>query len=550
MKKHLFRLSALVAALALVSCAQDALDEDVVITPDNVENTTNLTTVTLASFSGNGSRVSYPAATRAEEEEAKPGTLELVAEIANPSKAEGFNLVQGEGRYLSATSVYYNEATETYYATYHMQGNNYNTTLKNEIGGAIQAFQVAADGTVTLLDGFRAASPSKEDYDFNHVYFDNTDQRIIVVGHNWKVPSSWTGDGEYEGKRDNTQAIIGAFDATTGKLTYSSIQTDKKAYDEAGHSLGYTDAGDANCVIRANDGVEYSKGYSGYPQYYVATRKGIAVVSAAEGDLFRPILNADGSNYFVPTPGSVKFVFNNPEVGSGMDFFYLSDDYTPEEGDITAATSSEARIASFQVATGTNDVLLGLINPSAPYTTYYDSKELDILNYEQQQILPEVVKPVDGKNAMYALSFSEYYAAMGTTGLYYKFKGNNTSKDYIGVKKFGNRPVNCVVADRCEQESGHDGFLYVANGAKLTILHRKTMEEVASWNVPTKDANGNDIDVAASANYITVTKAPVNEDGSARDRYITVAFGQEGVKVFKFCPSTLEPKTVWERDIE
>ena len=55
--------------------------------------------------------------------------------------------------------------------------------------------------------------------------------------------------------------------------------------------------------------------------------------------------------------------------------------------------------------------------------------------------------------------------------------------------------------------------------------------------------------MAASANFITVTKGPEN-NWAPRDRYITVAFGQAGVKVFKFTPSVLPKKTVWEKELQ
>ena len=528
MKKQLFYLTALVAVLAFASCSKDAtMGDEAVVTPDDeiVDTGSNLTTVTLANFSGNSDRVSYPAATRAEEE-AKPAALKLVAEIANPSKAEGFNLVEFEGRYLSATSVYYNEATKTYYTSYHMQGNNYNTELGNEIGGAIQAFKVEND-EVELLDGFRAANPNQEDYDFNHIYFDQTAKRIIVVGHNWKVPSSWTSSDPYTGKRDNTQAIIGVFHEDTGELTYSTIQTDKKAYDEAGHSLGYTDAGDANCVVRPNDAM--SNGAYGWNFYFVATRKGFAVLDATEENLFKPALNADGSNYFIATPGSAKYIAATG-TSSWYGALYLSENYTPEEGDITAATKSEARIAHFSVNTNASNGFGSIQTWKSPFTQF-NPQTTSILEFGEQDILPEVITPVDGKNTLCILGDSEFYAALGTSGLYC----NNGVDGFNGVKKFGNRPVNCVAVDNEITESGYSnkGYLYVANGAKLTILDRKTMEEVASWNVPTKDGNGNDLDVAASANYVLVNKADNGE------RTITVAFGQEGVKIFKFDPANL-----------
>lgn len=532
----------LLATLAFASCAREELNEEPTVKPDVPTETpaAALTTVNLTSFAGDASRVSYPVDTRAEAEVAA-NPLTVVASIANPSTQEGY-LVLPEGRYLSASCVYYNAPTNTYYVTYHMQGNNYNTDQINEIGGAIQSFKFNENGEVFLGEGFRAANPDKEDFDFNHLFFDETGDgvtfnpgtpRFIVAGHKWNVPSSYTGDEPYAGKRDNTRAIVGEFDPLAATLTYATIKTAEKAYDADGKSLGYTDARDANCVVRV----------MGYPYYCVATRKGFAVLSADKETMFQPVINRDNDQpYFVPTPGSAKFIWDNYTVGSGMNFLYLAENKSAD----AYTTASKANMATFQVATGKANSFLGLMNPDSPWTTYYNADDLDIASYPKQVEMPEAITPVDGKNAMSALSYYEYYVPLGVNGFFYKFQGANSYKNIEGVLKFGNRPVNCVVADQAEFESGHDGFIYVANGARLTILHRKTFEEVAYFNL-SKDEAGNE--VAASANFITVTKGPEN-NWAPRDRYITVAFGQAGVKVFKFTPSVLPKKTVWEKELQ
>lgn len=528
--KNISKFSAvavLPVALALTGCVEDKLSIEGNSPEQGNPNTPSeqvnpLSRVAMSTSASDQNRVEYSEISRAGNE-LEPGELKLVANIKNPN-SEIFSGSTGS-RLMSATSIYYDDKNDTYYTTYHVQGNNYGTNLDVSTSGAIETFKVN-DSDVTLDKVYKAASTALS-FDFNHIYFDNTDNRIIVVGHNQKPGN------------ENTQAIIGLFDTFNNTLDYKSVTTAEKAYDADGKSLGNKDAGDANCVIRANDAISVFDGKAyGYPQYYLATRKGIAVVSAKEEDLFSPILNEDGANYFVPTPGSTKYVFNNPEVGSGMDFLYLSEEHSAS----SYGASSKANLATFQVATGRDNVLLGFITPNSPWTTYYDSKDLDILNYEQQIELPEAISPVDGKNAMCALSYSEYYVPLGTNGLFYKFRGANTYQNHEGVLKFDNRPVNAVVADRSEMESGHDGFIYIANGRRLTIIHRGTFEEVASYSVPVKD--GEDNEVAASANFIHVRKAPANGDWSPRERIITVAFGQEGVKIFRFKPTT--GKTVWE----
>ena len=557
MKKHLFLLTSL--ALGMAACTDADLKNEQGQNPEGnpEEVKSNLTTVNLATFGGDPSRVSY-AGTRAEgDEDATPKTLELIATITNPSKSDGFDFIKEDGgRFLSATSVYYDPTWDTYYATYHMQGNNYNTNLQNEIGGAIQTFKLVEDEdgelTVDLGDGFRAANPNKEDFDFNHLYFDVTDRRIIAVGHKWNVPSSWAEEnGDYPGKRENTRAIIALFDPTAGQLKYKTISTNKKIIDPAtGQSLGDEDAGDANCVIRGGETMNPNH-TSGWNFYHVATRKGMAVLRAEADHLFEPVLNEDGSNYFIKTPGSAKFVAKTG-TSSFFDLLYLAEDKSADTYD----TQSNAKIAHFSTQVGEVKTL-GYVRLKAENIPF-DPQNDDILNFSDQTDLPAVITPIDGKNTLLCApdtyNDKESYAALGVSGLFYHFDGVNSYKPIEGILKFkgskGYLPVNCVTADVSDMESGHDGFMYVACGARLVILHRKTFEVVAYWNIPTKDGNGNFLeDVEASANYIHVQKGPAKSDRSPRERIITVAFGQEGLKVFRFDPSTLEKKTVWEKEL-
>ena len=523
------RFAFVFAALAFASCVQEKTEEG--STPDikSEESATNLTTVHLKSFAGNASRVSYGEGSRADADEAEYGTLELVASIANPSKAEGFNFTS-EGRYLSATSIYYDQNSATYYVTYHMQGNNYNTELETDTAGAIQSFKINEEGKVVLGDGFRAQNPSNEDYDFNHIYFDNTDQRILAVGH------------KVNGSRTNTRAIVGVFNPADGTYTYAPVNTNEKEYDAEGKSLGYKDAGDVNSITRPNDRIVLGSA-NGYLTYFVATRKGLAALHADAANLFNPELNEDGSIYFVPTPGSAKSVVDNPGTGSRFDLLYLDLDKSDES--LSYATSSTARIARMQEQTGPYASFGRLIDPyvleeNSPYHLHFNPQTTSIMDYISQQAIPVEVSPIDGKNTlcmMQNMDGCESYAALGTGGLYYY---NSYGE---GVLSFGNRPVNSVTADENQDNEGatidgstisHDGFIYIANGSKLTILHRLTLNEVASWNMPSTDTDGNDI--ASSANYIAVSKAPKGENGVC-ERTIAVAFGQEGVRVFRFTPA-------------
>ena len=521
MRKHLFLMASL--ALGMAACTDADLKNEQGREPEGKpeEVKSNLTTVNLATFGADQSRVKYEGGTRAEEEELKPGDLKLVATIDNPHPSVVFkNSTTGDSRIMSATSVFRNTDGK-YYVTYHVQGNNYNTELDQSIGGAIQVFEIE-DGKVKLEEGFRAADPNKEDYDFNHIYFDNRGGRIIVVGHNWSVPSSYQGDLPYTG--ENTRAIIGVFDPVKRTLTYDKVTSSIEVRDNDGKLIDHEDAGDVNCVVRI------------YDQYYLATRKGIAVLNAKDDELFTSVLNEDKTRYFIPTKGSCKFVNDDPHDYTRMQFLYLS-----EEKPNIKNQKSEAKIVEFKVATEGENKFLGLINEDT-HLTVYDSKDMDLTTYKDQITLPEFVSPIDGKNTICAFdNGKKLYASLGTGGLYYQHYPHYGPNELMtGVMTFNKRPVNCVYAEAPSGEYFHGGYVYVANGARLTILDRATMEEVASYTLSAKDKIDEN---EASANYISVEVGepyPLTHygiEGSVKERIITVAYGQAGVRIFRFIPT-------------
>ena len=566
----------ILAAATFASCSDSIVGGAEDATDGATDATTGLTTVKLATFAGDQSRVVYAGTRGTEGDETekseysdvlKQSSLELVATIVNPLPGVFSEYVSEDEpaatddaattedaapiRYLSATAVYYAEpgaisaavedidATKgTYIVTYHMQGNNYNTTVNKDIAGAVQLFQLDGD-EVKLNKLYYSGNRDEVDYDLNHIYFDKVDKRIVVVGHDWTKPNKWDGVS-YE----NTHAIIGQLDLENKKLDYKKITTADKLRDDDGKSLGDEDAGDANCVIRINN----------YNNYYVTTRKGLAVLHADEENLFEPQLGKDGEKYFVPTPGSAKFVYNNAEASALMHILYLDknkyddSEEVAEDADLTYEMSSKAHIAQLQVETNygvdNGKSFLALINPDDWKNDRYESAgDLNIEEYKKQIELTEQVSPIDGKNAFCVINTEEYYAPLGTNGLYYKFK-DNSHNAHEGVVTFegtsNNLPVNCVYAEECRGENGHHGFIYVACGARLYILYRETFEVVAYYNIPTRDADGKlTTDVKASANYIHVEQLPMAEGAETRERVITVAYGQAGVKVFKFDPAVL-----------
>ena len=115
-------------------------------------------------------------------------------------------------------------------------------------------------------------------------------------------------------------------------------------------------------------------------------------------------------------------------------------------------------------------------------------------------LLASYIQPVDGKNVLAAYN-GNYFSCMGKGGL---VTGNN-------VYNFGQNnqePVNGICID--------EKYIYLASGSHLRVLDH-SMNQIAAYAIPNM-----------SANYIKVVVNP--NDGL---KYIIVAFGQEGVKVFR-----------------
>lgn len=114
--------------------------------------------------------------------------------------------------------------------------------------------------------------------------------------------------------------------------------------------------------------------------------------------------------------------------------------------------------------------------------------------------LPSFVQPIDGKNVL-AWNGTNLYACLGKGGL-------SVNGEVYSFGAEGKEPVNGVATD--------DEYVYVASGSHLRVLDVTTNEEVAKVAIP-----------YMSANYIKV--ATVNGE-----KYIAVAFGQAGIKVYRF----------------
>lgn len=529
MRKHLYCMASI--SLILAACSdKDITPEDnnsEVITPDKtVAEYSPLSHVKLNVTPSDPSRVTNFIGTRAEGE-LEPGELKLIAEIANPSKNEGsdFTLDSGEdARYLSATCVYYDEKNKRYIATYHMQGNNYNTQLSREVGGFIETFTIDKNGNVSPQNIYRSDNPSQLDFDFNHLYFDNyedhlnvatdvKEDRIIAVGHNWTPGST---------EKGVTKAIIAKLNLEGDpSIDFKVVYTGDKVLDEEGKSLGPEDAQDVNCVVRR------------YDTYFLATRKGIALVRATDDDLFEPSYDYNLKNYFIKTKGSVKHVAGRIGNYNQVNFLYLTDDFREnfQYDDELVAKFARFETSNLQASfidpkfEGKRFEFLGGYSKVMQYINNDNVNNEDFLSYAFEKYdLKNPVSPVDGKNVLFHID-SDYFAALGKGGLYYNVWQPERAEGYID---FGNRPVNGVFVDSGIQGDRHNGHIYVANGSKLSIFTRDKRTEVTSYNLPPKSDG--------SANFVVVrTAEEENADGS-HDRIVTVAFGQEGIKVFRFRP--------------
>ena len=516
------------AAVCMTACTSDPVaPADAPVVPPPTEDAVEaeqptLSTATLSSFAASQNRVVAAPQTRADAQ-SNPITEIVTLENLSKENAVGGIDFTKEDRYLSATCVYFDPATQTYYVTYHMQGNNYKTQQDVETLGYIESFKIQ-DGTIVPGTVYYSSNPA---FDFNHLYFDNlgntnwggysgTDSgsRIIAVGHK-SEPSS------KEGGEPNTAAIIANLDLNLGMIEYSKVLTGDKLRDAAGRSLGDVDAGDVNCVIRK------------YDWYYLATRKGIAVLNAKEDKLFTPIQAKDKDVYFIKTPGSAKHFSHM--LGSAFSLLYLTQP-APEGYD--GSTTSTANVILFSMedylspyagsltGMGTADKAGAIENVAD-----FDITTWSTASNGNQFTIPDLVYPIDGKNVVATPSSGRVYACLGKAGLYVRLTGSRmnaagtASEPFVDEKtiKFsdatdGSRPVNGVFVEEY-------GYIYVANGVCLTVLDYNTLEVVADFTLG-KDA-------VASANYVHVEK-----NAETNERTITVAYGQAGVKVLRFVPPT------------
>lgn len=386
-----------------------------------------------------------------------PRLVEIV-EIESPNHDHNADKT-AQKRHLSATSIDYNPADNTFYVSYHMRGSNWGNDQydNDEIEGCIETWKFTDNNQIQV-----GKFMWTYEFDFNHLILDRGN--VITVGHKGKI--------QEDGSTKNAGAIIGKlsnvlsgsnFGSTEGgqditeynDFQYKYLTTAERLETASGSLLDYANAGDGNCVIRVDD------------KYFVATSRGYGIVEASEDKLFRRVKKADDTPAFINTDGSAKYLVRD---GNNVSVLHLNDRPAVTKDAKSPASIATSSIADFGIAAGTTVET------------------------------PAVISPVDGKNVL-AIDNGVVYACLGTSGL--SIDGQ--------IKTFGlSNPVNGVDVD--------DKYVYVANGCWISILDKNTKELVT-------ERRANDPEV--SANFVKVYK--INNE-----RIVFTAYGQEGIKVFKF----------------
>ncbi len=369
-------------------------------------------------------------------------TPELVKVVDIESLDEEINHGNHDHGIISATCITFGE-DGTAYASYHLRGNGTGDKNPNYVGqyaqkGCIEVIKYNEAGEFAL--GSYMISP---DWDFNHLIVDG--RRIVTVG-NAKKLGAFVGtlpvDFEAsEGVKDDFQVkelttnvpLIGDIEHKDGTVTQGKI--------------GYTNAGDGNCIVRKGD------------YYYVATYQGYGPINLD----FSKVKNEAGDVVFTKTNGSAKHIALS---NNGKMAVLAHDSYDK--------TSSTASIYTFNAGD------FSFANQLAKYDAV------------------GTIAPVDGKNVI-AMDGDEIYVCLSKGGL---VRVSDGKKFQRGTN--GQVPVNGMAFD--------DKYIYVANGSFVSVLDKKTMNEICYYHAASQK----------SANYIAL-----------RNGKIYVAFGEDGIQVYQ-----------------
>ncbi|MCH5215367.1 MAG: hypothetical protein J1F10_00385 [Muribaculaceae bacterium] len=381
-------------------------------------------------------------------------------------------------RHLSATCIDFDGTT--FYASYHMRGYNWGNDQydNDETEGCIETWTIEEVETEGVKENKLVLGHYMwtHDFDFNHLILDGGD--IITVGHKDGIGTS--------GENKNLGAIIGRIPKTfTDVIDPKEGDDNVYAYDpdnEISFSYKYLTTDEklykewenpkkGNTTVQF---VDYKNAGDGNCVIKVGNKYYVTTF-AGYGIIdrdFNRVKDEAGNILFVQTPYSAKHII---PAGDSYKVLFLNDE--PEGKNVAETDKSTVSIATF---TGESDIL-GSADDAVQLTDCY-------------------VQPVDGKNVL-AYYGNKLYACLGKGGL------NINNEKTIKFGEEGEEPVNGVALD--------EKYIYVACGSQLRVLDINTQVEVAKYCIPNK-----------SANYIKL--GVINGQ-----KYIAVAFGQEGVQVFR-----------------
>ena len=400
----------------------------------------------------------------------KNPSLDLVADIKSPTHDHDVDKNDPNRRHLSATSITFDVNTNNIYASYHMRGGNWGNDTYDK-----DDIEGCIERWTLNDDGVEIGNWMwTYEFDFNHIILDGN--YVITVGHKG-------GDKEIVGengqKYTDFGGIIGRMPAAIWSQNWDADQVltrEDFAYKYLTTEVPlYADFENESGNV-TNQKVDYQSAGDGNcvvrygDNYFVATSAGYGIIKAED---FSRIKDAEGNVLFTSTKGSAKYLVENDGV---VNVLYLNDRAT---GGSTATTSFGATLATMNSQNF----------PKGEVTT---------------KGMAANVSPVDGKNVI-AVNNGVVYACLSKGGL-------QIGEDVITFtdEEDGSRSVNGVTVD--------DQYIYVANGSYLTVLDKATHKVVVERKGKTNNV---------SANFVEVKEL----NGT---KYIFVAFGQDGIKVFKF----------------
>lgn len=309
------------------------------------------------------------------------------------------------------------------------------------------------------------------EFDFNHIILDGNN--IVTVGHK---------GGEKEIVGDNGQKYTD-FGGIIGKLPTNFYDSNWDAEDELTREDFEYKYLTTEVPLMAdyenesgnvtNQKVDYESAGDGNCVVRVGDNYFVAT-SAGYGVIdanFKRIKDENGDVLFTSTPGSSKYLVVNDGT---VNVLYLNDRAANASEETTSFSATLATLSTEAYPNGANTAAM-----------------------------QSNVSPVDGKNVI-AVKDGVVYACLSKGGL-------QIGNEVVTLEgEDGIRSVNGVAVD--------DSYIYVANGSYITVLDKATKEIVVERKGNTKKV---------SANFVEVKEY----DG---ETYVFVAFGQDGIKVYKF----------------